>query len=163
MRKIVIALNGDPKGKAEFIHTLKNKGFWCWNINHRNVLSMAANRMGWFGDRDIKYYTFVDEVNKLANEYFDFEKWYINHMVERFNVSRKAEVMIIHNCNRDNHEYLLSNLDNYYTVFIKSETCTDGCFDDEHVLNYYGNNFPEATLKLIDDMLEMVSEEEYIE
>jgi len=163
MKKIVVSLNGDPKGKAEFIHTLKNKGYWCWNINHRNVLSMSAYRMGWLGSRDQKYYTFIDEVNKLANEHFDFEMWYINHMVERFDVNRKAEIMIIHNCNENNHKYLLGNLINYYSIFVKSESCLDSELEHSHIINYYGSDFPETVLKTIDEMLEMQSEEEYIE
>lgn len=160
MEKAVIILNGKNEGKTNFVNHAKSKGYWTWNVNHKNVLSMLCHKLGWDGKRDKNYSAFVDELNNLSNKYFDSEKKYIVSMIEKFSSAEKPNLLIVHSCPQDLTKYILENYNNAYTINITDNSsavennekyckvldCTTSSYKEEveKVLNTLTKEFKEA-------------------
>lgn len=148
MEKAILILNGNSEGKTLFIETAKENGYWVWNLNHRNVLSMLAHKLGWNGERTKEYYSFIEEFEQIANKYFDSQSWYIGTMIEKFQHDEKVNVLIIHNCNQDLATILQEENSNCYTVIITSEDNEENC-DYCKVLNCKSENYVDDILSTL--------------
>lgn len=141
MEKVIIVLNGINEGKTKFVETIKEHGYWVWNLNHRNVLSMLAHKIGWNGERNQEYYTFIEEFRTLSNRYFESEEWYTNSMIDKFEQSDKANVLIIHNCSPSVADGLQAINENCYSILItdSDSECDEYCktlnYKDEHYVD----------------------------
>jgi hypothetical protein len=142
MEQAILVLDGIAEGKTKFISTAKEIGFWVWNINHRNVLSMLTRSLGWEGIKNKQYYDFLDDFNTIANKHFDFENSYISEMVDKFIVSDKANLLVIHNCDKNIAKYLQEKYDNCYNIIIgdsSEENCEYCKTLDYKDINYRDN------------------------
>lgn len=148
MEKVIIILNGNGEGKTKFIETIKNNGYWVWNLNHKNVLSMLAHKIGWDGNRDVNYYAFINEFSELSNRYFDSENWYINMMIDKFKNNDKANVLIIHNCSDNISKSLQENENNCYNIHITDIDVESDC-DYCATLNYKHEHYDDNVLKTL--------------
>lgn len=141
MEKAIVILNGVSEGKTKFVETAKENNYWIWNLNHRNVLSMLAHKLGWTGERTKEYYLFIDEFRDLANKYFDSENWYIGNMIEKFHNSEKPNVLIIHNCDAELAKKLQEDYSNCFSIsIIENEKTEEECESCKY-LNYKSDTF----------------------
>jgi hypothetical protein len=118
MEKVILILNGVSEGKTQFVEVAKTNGYWVWNLNHRNVLSMLAHKLGWNGERTKEYYSFIDEFKELANKYFDSENWYVSMMIDKFQNDEKVNVLVIHNCDEELAKALQEEESNCFSISI---------------------------------------------
>lgn len=121
MEKAILVLDGISEGKTAFIDIAKEAGYWIWNINHRNVLSMLAGKVGWDGNRNNKFYDFIKDFDSLANEYFDYEEWYTLEMINKFLSDERTNILIIHNCNCETSGKIQEEFENCYTICVDKE------------------------------------------
>jgi hypothetical protein len=155
LEKTILVLDGVAEGKTSFIKLAKEAKYWVWNINHKNVLSVISRKIGWDGTRNKKYYDFLEEFNSLANAYLDFENWYAEDMIKKFLNDEKAQILIIHNCNKDISNKLQLECDEYKNVFSYNLLISDNDEKNEEyckTLNFRSDNFKEdilSTLKII--------------
>jgi hypothetical protein len=152
MEKAIVVLNGKNEGKTMFVEVAKKSGNWVWNLNYKNVISMLAHKVGWSGERNKEYYNFVEEFRALSNKYFNSEDWYIETMVNKFNKSEKANLLIIHSCEPEISKKLQETY-NCYTINI---TTSEGSVENNKsyckVLNCNDENFEKNivdTIKII--------------
>lgn len=148
MEKVIIILNGIGEGKTKFVDTIKSNGYWVWNLNHKNVLSMLAHKLGWDGERNTAYYAFIEEMRELANNYFDSEYWYTQTMIDKFRENEKANVLIVHNCSEDIATDLQENENNCFSILITDEECE--C-DEQYckTLNYKDEHYVDNVLNTL--------------
>lgn len=151
MEKTILVLDGMPEGKTKFIEIVKRSGFWIWNLNHRNVLSMTAHRLGWNGERDKNFYTFIDEFSLLVEKHFNFEEWYVNDMLEKFVLSDKANILIIHNCGVNVFNKLKDEFGNCYNVIINDSESEPDC-NYCKTMNYNSDDFGTEVIKAMNIM-----------
>lgn len=118
MEKAIVILNGKNEGKTVFVEHAKSNGYWVWNINYRNVLTMLAHKVGWDGKRDKSYYDFIDGLAALSNKNFDSENKYVFDMIEKFLSSDKANLLVVHGCSIDIVKAILEKNTNAYTINI---------------------------------------------
>ncbi len=149
-----MVLDGFAEGKTTFIDTAKQSGYWVWNLNHRNVLSLVTRQLEWDGEKNKNYYNFIDEFSGIANKYLDFENQYIGRMIDRFENNDKANILIIHNCDKEISSKLQESYGNCYNIIItnidtepdcnycKTLNCTKDNYKDEinKVLKIITNN-----------------------
>lgn len=121
MEKAILVLDGISEGKTAFIDIAKEAGYWIWNINHRNVLSMLAGKVGWDGNRNNTFYDFIKEFDSLANDYFNYEEWYTLEMINKFLGDERTNILIIHNCNREISGRIQEEFENCYTICVDKE------------------------------------------
>jgi hypothetical protein len=149
MEKSIVILNGVAEGKTQFVETAKANGYWVWNLNHRNVLSMLAHKLGWSGDRTKEYYLFIDEFRELANKYFDSENWYVNNMIEKFESNDKVNILIIHNCDEQIAKRLQDEQANCFTVMISNSETEEGCENSCKTLNCKDEKYVENIISTL--------------
>ena len=120
-----MVLDGVSDGKTAFTTIVKEAGFWTWNINHKNVLSMLAGKIGWNGTRNNQFYDFIKDFHDLSNKYFDFESWYTFDMIDKFLSSDKANILIVHNCDLEISKKLQEDYENCYNILISDSPIED--------------------------------------
>jgi hypothetical protein len=118
MKKIILVLDGANNGKTVFTNTVKEAGFWTWNVNRFNVLNFLAYKIGWEGTRSNQYYDFLEKFEVLANESFDFENWYMHTRIDGFMKNEKPEILIIHKCSDAMRKKLQEEFSNLYSINI---------------------------------------------
>jgi hypothetical protein len=146
MNKAIIILNGVSEGKTKFVETAKANGYWVWNLNHLNVLSMITYELGWNGIRTKEYFSFIDDLKILADKYFDFENWYISFMIDKFQNSDKAKLLIIHNCTRDLAYKLQEESYNCFTIDIVNDDIVEENCDYCKILNCKSDDYVDNVL-----------------
>ena len=96
--KIIVALYGDAEHKNLFNETIKNAGFWVWNANPRNFLSVLARKhLGWNGKRTNEFYEFLEQFKDLVDKYWDYDLNYVKEMIYKLWNDKKTNVLILHN------------------------------------------------------------------
>jgi hypothetical protein len=148
--KQILVLDGISAGKTAFVEIVKTNGYWCWNLNSRNVLSMISHKIGWNGVRNKEYYDFLAKFEELANEYFDFENWYIHDMIQKFQQDKKVQVLIIHNCKEELRKVLSEEYINSQTILITDTHVSDDTYD--FTLNYKDENYNNNILALLKEV-----------
>jgi hypothetical protein len=143
--KVVILLDGLSPGKTKFIETVKFVGnYWCWNLNHRNVLGVISHKLGYEGDRDSAYYEFINDLEELANKYFNFERNYTLTMIDKFMADEKTTVLIIHNIDPELAIELKDFYGNVFDILIVDNDVIDDSYDK--TLNYRDDNYVDNVL-----------------
>lgn len=143
MEKTIIILDGAAEGKTRFTQIAKDNNYWVWNFNFRNLLSMVAHKIGWDGERNNNYYSFVEELIALGEKYFNSEEWYIYSMIDKFLLHEKATVAIIHNCASELAAKLQAEY-NCYSVLIAADNHTN----EEYckTLNYENESYEDEVI-----------------
>jgi hypothetical protein len=147
LEKAILVLDGVSDGKTSFTAIVKEAGYWTWNINHKNVLSMLAGKIGWNGIRNNQFYDFIKDFHDLSNKYFDFESWYTFSMIDKFLSSDKANILIVHNCNSEISKKIQEDYENCYNILISDkefENC-EYC----KTLDFSSNDFKPSVLESI--------------
>jgi hypothetical protein len=150
MDKAIIILNGVAEGKNKFVNVAKMNNYWVWNLNHRNVLSLFAHKLGWNGERTQEYYEFIDEFAELVNKYFDFENWYIDMMINQFLNDEKSNLLIIHNCSEYLECKLQEEYSNCFSVGIFDGDLTEKTCVQCKTLNYRSDSYVDDILSTLD-------------
>jgi hypothetical protein len=148
VEKAILVLDGISEGKTAFIDIAKEAGYWIWNINHRNVLSMLAGKIGWDGNRNNNFYDFVKDFDALANKYFNYEEWYTLDMINKFIDSENTNILIIHNCNCEISSRIQEEFENCYTVCIDKEEKENSDYCKR--FNFSSDNFKESVLSSLE-------------
>lgn len=157
MQKTIIIISGVSSGKTAFIRTIKKNGYWTWNLSPKNVLSMISYKVGWNGDQNKLYYEFIEKLENLVNEYFNFENSYINQMVEKFEKHEKAVVLIIHYAKEHIAKRLQEEYENCYTVLISDHDEVNENY--ARVLNCNSENYTEEILELMNILTKDLTKE----
>ena len=128
MDKTIVVLDGFAEGKTKFTNIARQSGFWTWNINYRNILAkITQDYLGWDGDRNKTFYSFIDEFSSLADKYLDFENWYVSSMIEKFILNEKVNILFIHNCSKELSESIQKLYENCYNIVITNKDVEDDC------------------------------------
>lgn len=151
MEKQILILTGSNDGKTAFINLAKSKGLWVWNFSAENRLSKLSYDLGFDGNRSKKYYDWLIEFRDLANKYWNFEDLYFIAMIEKFILSEKANVAILHNATPDAVIKLKNKkLDNLITVNIFDEVPSDVEANQyDAFCNYNAPEFENQVLSLL--------------
>jgi len=157
MEKVIIILNGVSEGKTKFVNIIKGDGYWTWNINHLNLLGSLARDVGWNGDReDGSYFKFLKEFENIANKYYDFKRRYAYNMIEKFNKSNKATVLIIHSMDSQLGREIQERNINCYNIYIaKNDEEKQDC---HKTLNCEGENYTGEVLGTMDTLTKNIKE-----
>jgi hypothetical protein len=147
LEKAILVLDGISDGKTAFTGIVKEAGFWTWNINHKNVLSIWAEKLGWNGSRNNDFYNFIEEVNSIANKHFDFEQWYTFNMIDKFLTNDKANVLIVHNCESGLYKEIQEKYENCYNILIDGKDSENPKYCK--TLNFNDSNFKENVIASI--------------
>jgi hypothetical protein len=145
--KQILILDGLSLGKTQFIETAKTNNYWCWNLNARNVLSMVSHKVGWDGIRSKEYYDFLSKFESLANEYFDFENWYIHDMIQKFEQNEKVQILIIHNCKEEIKQALYKDYTNCKGILIVDQDILDNAY--HFTANYTHPDYNNHVLEIL--------------
>jgi hypothetical protein len=156
--KIILVLDGVSSGKTLFIDTIKQDGFWVWNVNPFNVLSMLSHKMGWDGQRTKEYYEYVNKLKDLVDQYLGFEKWNTEMMVAKFFRDDKAEVFIAHNFKDETKQFLKEKYENYHSILVTDSDLKDDTYDVTY--NYKADDY---TDKLLDQVAEWLNKNVVVE
>jgi len=111
---------------------------------------MVSHKVGWDGIRSKEYYDFLSKFETLANEYFDFENWYIHDMIKKFDQNEKVQVLIVHNCKEEARKALVNEFSNCSSVLIVDESIWDDTYD--YTLNCKSENYNESILNLLNKL-----------
>ena len=148
MEKTIIILDGVSYGKTDFGHIAKREGnYWTWNINHRNVLTVIAHKLFWDGNRNAKYYDFIEEVREIATRYWNFEEKYVASMIEKFERDDKTILLVIHSCSEDIKDKIQSTERNCYSIKISNTDDVDVTYCK--TLNCKSETFKEDVLNTL--------------
>jgi hypothetical protein len=160
MEKVIIILNGVSGGKTKFIETAKSNNYWVWNLNDRNVLSMLSYKVGWDGNRSKKYYEFIERFETLADEYFNFEDWYLHNMISKFSKDEKANLLIIHNCKEDMAEKLQAEYSNCFRLNTLDKIDLPLPGDEKYfaIFDCREEDYPEKVLLVLKELSEEIKE-----
>jgi len=148
--KVVLVLDGYSEGKNIFIDTIKNNGFWVWNLNGYNVLSVLAHKVGFDGERNKNYYDFITGLKELADKHFDFERQYTLSMIDKFVNNEKAEVLIIHNCDAQLAVELQEFYENCFDILLTDKEVEDSSYCK--TLNYREDGFVDNVLSVMNTL-----------
>ena len=151
MRKAIIILTGISEGKTRFINTIKDNGYWTWNVSHMNFLSSQTHKLFWDGTRDEKYYEFIKKFESLVDEYFDLPWMYVEKYIKKLRESEKARVVIVHGIDGDISRALLGKYNNCYDVHILNH---DGESDHYRSFNYESETYDEDVLEFMKELTE---------
>jgi hypothetical protein len=160
LEKVIIILTGVNEGKNKFIDTIKENGWWTWNVNSSNRLSSLSYELGWNGEHNKNYFDFIQKFKQLANTYFDFENKYIDNLINKFMGNEKANALIVHNIDPEKSKSLQDAYQNCYSIHItdgemqNAEYCKMLNFKDEN----YVNNVLEVMDVLTKDFTELAQE-----
>jgi len=159
--KVVLILDGLATGKTLFIDTIKDHGWWTWNLNPNNLLGLLAPKLEWDGNRDKNYYEFIESFKALANKHFDFEIKRIDRMIEKFLDHEIARVLILHNTNQKISEKLTGedsvHADKTFTVLITDNNVIDDTYCK--TLNYRSETYVEDVLHMMDTLTKSFGKE----
>jgi len=148
MEKTVIILDGVSIGKTKFCDTAKANEYWIWNINHRNVLSMLAHKIGWDGNRNRKFHDFISEFVEMANRFWNFEEYYCGNMLEKFERNERATLLVVHSCSKPLRLKMQEKVNNCFGIMIAEEGEKESTYDI--TLNCNAENFEEEILETLD-------------
>jgi len=157
MKKAIIILDGISAGKNIFTETTKTK-YWLWSTNHRNRLSFCARKLHWDQQKDKRYYDFVDDLEKLANSYFNYQEEHVFFMLKRFrncyipegSPKRDPEIMIIHNLREDLIEILKEEYQNTFYIYVGNEDAPQGEIEFDYELNMINIDYEKNILNLLE-------------
>lgn len=154
--KNIIILDGNSRGKTLFAETAKERGYWTWQVNHKNVLAVVAHKMFWDGNRNSSYYDFVEEIEELANRYFNFEEKYLASMIEKFERNEKTQLLIVHSCSKKLRDEILKIKDTAVSINVVDQKGLEECDGYSFVL-YEGEPLNEKAYKdVVVDILETI-------
>jgi hypothetical protein len=152
-KKIVLFLDGVPAGKTQFIETVKNEKYWVWNLNFRNLLSMIAHKLFWNGNRDEKYYLFIDEMEDLSNKYFNSENIYLNFMIDKFLQNEKPQILIIHNGKTETYKETVQKYGGTFNVLIRDRDAGTNVEEYNKIFNYKDLNYTNQILEFVTSLI----------
>ena len=147
VEKVIILLDGKSEGKNIFIDTIKNNGYWTWNINPFNPLHASAYNYEFDGERNGRYYEFIERLKELVDEYFDQEVKYVNRMIENFIANEKTNVLIIHNCRQDVAVLLKEWHQNCFDILLTNKEVENSSYCK--TLDYSDPNYVENVLSVM--------------
>lgn len=111
MQKTVFILDGDAGGKNILNKILSSKYkdyFWVWNTNPRNPLGQVVFELFGQVKRDNLYYEFIDRLQQLADEIYDYTREKIYKDIASLLDNQYANLLIVHNC----PDYLVEEIKN---------------------------------------------------
>jgi hypothetical protein len=154
MDKLIIILDGVSGGKTKFIETAKTNNFWVWNLNDRNVLSMLSYKVGWDGNRTKQYYEFIEKLESLVDEYFNFEDWYLHNMISKFTKDDKANLLIIHNCKKDMTLKLKEEFSNCFIIKVLDKIEEPSVEDEQYFAIFDSRDelYPAKVLQILGEL-----------
>lgn len=156
MEKVIIILDGVSAGKTLFIETIKSKGWWTWNINSNNVLTMLAHKVGWNGVRDKNYYDFMNDLRSISNKYFDFERKNLLSMITKFFESDKVQVLVLHRVDTELSRELIETYTECYTILINDNDVVDDTYCK--TLNSQSENYVNEVLSVMNTLTKSFKE-----
>jgi len=159
MRKCVIVLDGFSEAKTKLSELAKKprdgypNGIWVWQVNSKNVLSVSSRSMGWDGEKNDKYYEYLNELSALVNKYWNFKQNYFNEMITKLKNHEKAQVLIIHDAG-EVAKTLKENEGEQEVFFVNLVRDQKQITDNYDKTIVFDNNFEEEVYKLFDVLLE---------
>ena len=160
MRKCVIVLDGFSEAKTKLSELAKKprdgypNGIWIWQINSKNVLSVASRSIGWSsGIKDDKYYEYLNKLALLVDEYWNFKQNYFNEMITKLKNHEKAQVLIIHDAG-EVEKTLKENEGEQEVWFVNLVREQKQVTDNYDKTIVFDDNFETEVYKLFDVLLE---------
>jgi len=150
MRKAIIILTGISEGKTKFVNTIRENGYWTWNINHMNFLSSLTHKLFWDGVRNDKYYEFIKKFESIANEYYNYNLLYAERLIEKLFKSDKTTIVVIHSSNAEMRKTLLEKYENCYDIHIVNNN--GGDYECYKSLNCENESYVEDLLKIVEEL-----------
>jgi hypothetical protein len=153
VKKGIFILSGAKDPKNQFAKIVREKDYWSWNLNDKNVLGKASHEyLGWNGKRDSKYYEFIGKLFTLVNEYWNFDEDYLTGRINQFINNDKVHLAVIHNC-REELIPVLREKFNALTVHL-ADGDTEGIGQYDYILDFNGESFDQDVVNLLNTIIE---------
>ena len=84
MNKAIVLITGTSAGRSKF-NKIAKETCWVWSASPRDYLcKVSNNKFYWNGDKDDNFFKFITDLSNLVNTSYEFEKKYIDELVEKF-------------------------------------------------------------------------------